>query len=186
MHWKAQFEIVTISSLRRELSPARTLKWPGRSRVQITCSTPSAYHVEHAVCHLVRRHSSAIKFDKVEIAFILALFYWLKPLTDEQTNKQTKKKNNKKNKQTNKQTKKKNTNKQTDTKIQMKQHSFEHIIESCHHNYPNPFDTMDASVSTIFCPNTRTFVHSIKNLQRNLFNRQFSPYTIFTIKCARA
>ena len=27
--------------------------------------------------------SSAIKFDRVEIAFILALLYWLKPLTDE-------------------------------------------------------------------------------------------------------
>ena len=27
--------------------------------------------------------SSAIKFDRVEIAFILALFHWPKPLTDE-------------------------------------------------------------------------------------------------------
>ena len=35
------------------------------------------------VCHLVRRDSSAFKFDRVDIAFILALFYWLKPLTDE-------------------------------------------------------------------------------------------------------
>ena len=42
-----------------------------------------AYQVQPAVCHLVRRDSSAVKFDRVEIAFILALFYWLKPLTDE-------------------------------------------------------------------------------------------------------
>ena len=32
---------------------------------------------------MVRRASSTIKFDRVEIAFIVALFYWLKPLTNE-------------------------------------------------------------------------------------------------------
>ena len=32
---------------------------------------------------MVRQNSSAIKFDRVEMAFILALVYWLKPLTDE-------------------------------------------------------------------------------------------------------
>ena len=31
----------------------------------------------HVTCHLVRRDSSAIKFDRVEIAIIWALFYWL-------------------------------------------------------------------------------------------------------------
>ena len=31
----------------------------------------------HVKCHLVQRDSSAIKFDRVEIAFIWALFYWL-------------------------------------------------------------------------------------------------------------
>ena len=36
----------TISSQRREPSPTRTLKWPGRNRVQITCNTSSAYHVQ--------------------------------------------------------------------------------------------------------------------------------------------
>ena len=29
-----------------KLSPTRTLKWPGRNRVQITCNTSSAYHVQ--------------------------------------------------------------------------------------------------------------------------------------------
>ena len=43
----------------------------------------SVCHVQPAVCHLVRRDSSAVKFDRVEIAFILALLYWLKPLTVE-------------------------------------------------------------------------------------------------------
>ena len=36
----------TISSQRRELFPIRMLKWPGRNRVQITCSTSSGYHVQ--------------------------------------------------------------------------------------------------------------------------------------------
>ena len=35
------------------------------------------------MCHMVRRDSSAIMFDRVEITFILAVFYWLKPLTNE-------------------------------------------------------------------------------------------------------
>ena len=39
----------TISSQRREMSPTRTLKWPGRNCVQITCNTWSAYHVQHVV-----------------------------------------------------------------------------------------------------------------------------------------
>ena len=75
--------VVAITSLRRELSPTRTVKRPGRNRVQITCNTPSAYHMQPAVCHVVRRDSSASKFDRAEIAFMLALFYWLKQLTEE-------------------------------------------------------------------------------------------------------
>ena len=65
-----------------ELFPTCTLKWPGRNRMQITCSTSGAHYVQQ-VCHMVRRDSSANKFDRVEIAFTLALFYWLKPLTNE-------------------------------------------------------------------------------------------------------
>ena len=75
--------VFTISLLRGKLSPTRTLKWPRHNRVKITYNTLSAYHVQRVVCHLVRRDSSAIKFDRVEISFILALLYWLKPLTDE-------------------------------------------------------------------------------------------------------
>ena len=32
---------------------------------------------------MVQRDSSVVKFDRVEIAFILALFHWQNPLTDE-------------------------------------------------------------------------------------------------------
>ena len=39
-------------------------------RARITCKC-------HVTCHLVRRDSSAIKFDRVEITFIWALFCWL-------------------------------------------------------------------------------------------------------------
>ena len=60
-----------------------TFKWPGRKRAQVTCNTSSVYHVQHAVCHVVQRDSSAIKFDRAEIAIFSALSYWLKPLTDE-------------------------------------------------------------------------------------------------------
>ena len=41
--------LFTISSQRRELSPTRTSKWSGRNRVQITCNTSSANHVQHVV-----------------------------------------------------------------------------------------------------------------------------------------
>ena len=69
------FFFFTIPSQRRELSPTRTLKWPGRNRVQITRNTSSAYHVRQAVCHLLRRYSSAVKCDRVEIAFIFSFIF---------------------------------------------------------------------------------------------------------------
>ena len=42
-------KIAFKGTLRREPSPTRTLKWPGLSRVQITCNTSSAYHVQYVV-----------------------------------------------------------------------------------------------------------------------------------------
>ena len=45
--------LFTISSLRRELSPTCTLKWPRHTRVKIMCNTSSIYQVQHVVCHLV-------------------------------------------------------------------------------------------------------------------------------------
>ena len=52
MHWKAQFEILTISSLRRRLPSTDTLKWLGHNCVQIMCNTLSANHVQHVVLRL--------------------------------------------------------------------------------------------------------------------------------------
>ena len=40
-------DFYSISSLRRELSPTCTLKWPQRNRMQITCNSSNAYHVQH-------------------------------------------------------------------------------------------------------------------------------------------
>ena len=50
---------------------------------KITCNTSSAYRVQHVVCHVVRRDSSALKFDRVEITIISTAFYWPKPISDE-------------------------------------------------------------------------------------------------------
>ena len=47
------------------------------NRVQITCSTESACHVQHGVCHAVGKDSSAIKFERVKLTFFLPSFYWL-------------------------------------------------------------------------------------------------------------
>ena len=67
--FKGAVRFFTISSLCREPSPTHTLKCP----VQITWNTSTC----RVTCHMVRRDSSAIKLDRLEIAFILALFYWL-------------------------------------------------------------------------------------------------------------
>ena len=69
---------VTISSLCCELSPTRMLKCQVRSHVQIPCNTLGAHHTQHVERHVVQKHSSTFKFDRVEIAFILGLFYCLK------------------------------------------------------------------------------------------------------------
>ena len=94
-----RISILTLSPLRRKLSPTRTLKRPSqvvcksrathqlslakRNRLQMTCNTSSFHHVQHVVCLVVQRDSSDIKLDRAEIAFTLALFYWLKSSTDE-------------------------------------------------------------------------------------------------------
>ena len=58
---------------------------------QVARAQSCANHVQHiervsrATCSvpLGRRDGSGVKFVRVEIAFILVLFHWLKPLTDE-------------------------------------------------------------------------------------------------------
>ena len=49
-----RFFFFTISSQRREPSLTRSLKWPGRNRVQITGNTSSAYHVQHVKLRATR------------------------------------------------------------------------------------------------------------------------------------
>ena len=65
---------LTISSLRRELSPTRTLKWPARNCVQIPCNTSSAYHVQHAVLRVTWYEGTAQPFrqslNRIYINFI--------------------------------------------------------------------------------------------------------------------
>ena len=68
----------TISSQCRKLS---------NTHAHVAQAESCANHVQHierlsratcrATCHLVRRDSSAIKFDRFEVAFIWALFCWL-------------------------------------------------------------------------------------------------------------
>ena len=55
----------------------------GCNCVQITCNTSSTYHVQLAVCHVVRRDSSATKFDRLEIAFYFGFILLAEPSTDE-------------------------------------------------------------------------------------------------------
>ena len=66
----------TISSQRRELSPERTLKWPRRNRVQITCNTSSAYHVLHVVLRATRYEGTAHLLSLTELkSHLFELYY---------------------------------------------------------------------------------------------------------------
>ena len=67
----------TISSLRRELSPTRTLKWPGRNRVQITCNTSSAYQVQHVVLHATWYEGTAQLLSLTELKSHLFELYFI-------------------------------------------------------------------------------------------------------------
>ena len=56
------FNFFCLQSPHCAASPTRTLRWPGRNRVQITCTTSGAYHVQHAVC----RDGTAYKLLRYE------------------------------------------------------------------------------------------------------------------------
>ena len=65
----------TISQ-RRELSPTRTLKWPGRNCVQITCNTSSVDHVQVS-CYVPRGTKEQLSYyvwkswNRIYLSFIL-------------------------------------------------------------------------------------------------------------------
>ena len=67
-------KIFTISSPRCELSPARTLKWPGYNRVQIMCNTLSAHHTQ---CRVPRGMKGQLSYkvwqslNRIHLSFIL-------------------------------------------------------------------------------------------------------------------
>ena len=61
------------------------IRLSGNNCVQITCNSKHIrqLYVQHVLCQVVQRDSSAVKVDRVEIAFDLTLFHWLKQLTNE-------------------------------------------------------------------------------------------------------
>ena len=67
----------TISSQRRELFPTRTLKWPRRNRVQITCNTSSAYHVQHIVLRATWYEGTAQLLSLTELKSHLFELYFV-------------------------------------------------------------------------------------------------------------
>ena len=74
----------TISSLRHEPSPTRTLKWPWHSREQITCDTSSAYHVQHGVLRATWYEGTARLLSLTELkSHLFVLFLLAELLTDE-------------------------------------------------------------------------------------------------------
>ena len=50
---------LTHTQLHRKPSPTRTLKWPPRNRVQITCNTSIAYHLQHVVLRATQYEGKA-------------------------------------------------------------------------------------------------------------------------------
>ena len=70
-------DFFTISSQRRELSPTRTLKWPRRNRVQITCNTLSAYHMQHVVLRATWYEGTAELLSLTELKSLLFELYFV-------------------------------------------------------------------------------------------------------------
>ena len=67
----------TVSSQCRELSPTRTLKWPRRSRVQITCNTSSAYLVQHVLLRAAWYEGTAQLSSLTELKLHLFELYFV-------------------------------------------------------------------------------------------------------------
>ena len=74
---RRNLRFLTISSLRRELSPTHTLKRPGRNRVQITCNTSSAYHVQHVMLRATWYEWTAQLLSLTELKWHLFELYFV-------------------------------------------------------------------------------------------------------------
>ena len=57
-------------------SPTHTLKWPGRSHVQITCNTLSAHHVQHLVLRATWYEGTAQLLSLVEMTSLMCNFHF--------------------------------------------------------------------------------------------------------------
>ena len=60
----------------RSFSLLTTSQTVSRTFDQMAMAPICENHVQHVVCHVVRRDSSTIKYDRVKKAFLLTLFYW--------------------------------------------------------------------------------------------------------------
>ena len=67
----------TISIQRHEPSPTHMLKWPGCNRVQITCNTSSACHVQHVVLRATWYKGTAQLLTLTELKSHLFEFYFI-------------------------------------------------------------------------------------------------------------
>ena len=72
--------IIIIAFKGAFLSPTRTLYWPGRNRVQITCNTSSAYHVQHVVLPATWYKGAAQLLSLEELKSHLFSLYFIEPL----------------------------------------------------------------------------------------------------------
>ena len=70
-------DFFTISSQCHKLSPTHTLKWSRRNRVQITCNTSSAYHVQHVMLHATWYKGTAQLLSLTELKSHLFELYFV-------------------------------------------------------------------------------------------------------------
>ena len=70
-------DFFTISSQRHELSPTHMLKWPRCNRVQITCNTLSAFHVQHVVLRATWYEGTAQLLSVTELKSHLFQLYFI-------------------------------------------------------------------------------------------------------------
>ena len=63
---------------------SKELRWPGHNRVQITCNTLSAYHVQHVVLHAMWYKGTALLRSLTELkSHLFELILLAESLTDE-------------------------------------------------------------------------------------------------------
>ena len=74
---RCNLRFFTISSLRREPSPTRTLEWSGHNCVQIMCNTSGAYHVQHVVLRATWYEGTAQLLSLTEFKLHLLQLYLL-------------------------------------------------------------------------------------------------------------